>query len=241
MVKRYRSEDNVSYTFGVDLTLDLIRYQLNVVNKVYVHPLFKKDEQYEKLAKQCQKYRIPIEESAKPFNILAYKDNPSVIGEFRKYYAQLNDKDHLVLVHPQNLNNLGVVIRTALGFGITNIAIISPGCDAFNPKVIIASKGSRFAVNVQYFENFAAYSKLYGHHDIYPFSAKAKASLSTISVDPGRYYSLIFGNEAEGLPEEYLQIGHPILIKHSKNVARLDLPIALSIALYEFTKQDFKK
>ena len=125
MVKRYRNEESTSYTFGIDLTLELIRYQLNVVNKVYVHPLCnKQDSKFIELMNQCQRYRIPVEESAKSFNILAVKENPTVIGEFRKYFAQLNDKDHLVLVHPQDLNNLGVVIRAALGFGITNIAII---------------------------------------------------------------------------------------------------------------------
>lgn len=242
MVKRYRSEESTSYTFGIDLTLELIRYQLNVVNKVYVHPLCdKQDPKFIELMNQCQRYRIPVEESAKSFNILAVKENPTVIGEFRKYFAQLNDKDHLVLVDPQDLYNLGVVIRAALGFGITNIAIIAPGCDSFNPKVLTASKGARFAVNIQYFENFAQYSKLYGHHDVYPFSHRAKTDLTGVSLDPGKYYSLIFGNETHGLPDEYLDMGTPILINHSRNVGRLDLPIALSIALYELTKNSFKK
>lgn len=241
MVKRYRVEDNVSYTYGVKLTLDLIRYQLNVINKVYVHPsINKEDELYKKLISECSIYRIPVEESSKPFNILAIKDSPTVIGVFRKYYSQLNDKDHLVLVHPIDFNNLGSIINTALGFGITNIAIISPGCDSFNPKVLTASKGARFAVNIQYFENYAQYSKLYGHHDIYPFSHRAKTSLSDIAIHPGTYYSLIFGNEVNGIPDEYLEIGTPILIKHSKNISRLDLPIALSIALYEMTKHGYQ-
>lgn len=240
MVKRYRIDDNVSYTLGVDVTLELLRYQVNFINKVYVHPLYSKNSKgFDKLTKLCLRYKVPIEESSKPFNILSFKDNPSVIGEFRKYYSQLNDKNHLVLVNAEDLSNLGIIIRTALGFGITDIAIISPSCDSFNPKVLTSSKGSRFACNIQYFENFGQYLKLYSHHDIYPFSHKSKTDLRNIQIDKSKSFSLVFGNEKDGLSDDVLACGKPILIKHSKNISSLDLPMAASIALYEFTKNNF--
>ena len=50
--------------------------------------------------------------------------------------------NHIVLVNPSDMGNLGTIIRTAVGFGFTDIGIISPAVDAYNPKVIRGSMGS---------------------------------------------------------------------------------------------------
>ncbi len=52
-------------------------------------------------------------------------------------------------------------------------------------------------------------------------------------------FSLIFGNEATGLPKEFLNIGESVIISHSKNIDSLNLTIAASIAIYESTKNNF--
>ena len=54
-------------------------------------------------------------------------------------------------------------------------------------------------------------------------------------------YSLIFGNEATGLPNEYSDLCDSIIIPHSKDIDSLNLPIATSIAMYEFTKEKWQK
>ena len=68
---------------------------------------------------------------------------------------------------------------------------------------------------------------------------QAKVNLSTITSLNGNY-SLVFGNEATGLPREFLNIGTPVIINHSDKIDSLNLPIAVSITLYEFTKERFK-
>ena len=50
-------------------------------------------------------------------------------------------------------------------------------------------------------------------------------------------HTLIFGNEASGLPDEYITYGTPILIDHSKNIDSLNLSMSVGIALYEFSKE----
>ena len=49
-------------------------------------------------------------------------------------------------------------------------------------------------------------------------------------------FALIFGNEGSGLDQSFLKLGTPIIIKHSKNIDSLNLPISVSMAIYEFTK-----
>ena len=60
---------------------------------------------------------------------------------------------------PSDMGNLGTIIRTAVGFGCTDIGIISPAVDAYNPKVIRGSMGSFFKVNLQYFDSFEEYKE----------------------------------------------------------------------------------
>ena len=58
-------------------------------------------------------------------------------------------------------------------------------------------------------------------------------------VKPQGKFSLIFGNEATGLPHEFSKIGKSVIIPHSDRIDSLNLPIAASIAMYEATKADF--
>jgi TrmH family RNA methyltransferase len=52
-------------------------------------------------------------------------------------------------------------------------------------------------------------------------------------------FSLIFGNEATGLPASFQQKGQPVRIEHTHNIDSLNLPTAVGIAIYEATKSAF--
>lgn len=134
------------------------------------------------------------------------------------------------------MGNLGTIIRSSVGFGILNIAIIKPAVDLFSPKVIRSSMGAIFNVNIEYFDNFNAYLK--EKRNCYPFMLKATTSLSDVVIKEP--YSLIFGPEASGLDDSYLNVGCPLIIRHNNTIDSLNLDNAVSIALYEFTKNDFK-
>ena len=66
-----------------------------------------------------------------------------------------------------------------------------------------------------------------------------KGSTSLSKIEKEEPYTLIFGNEATGLDDSYLEVGTPIKIMHSNNIDSLNLDNAVSIAVYEFTKKDF--
>ena len=80
------------------------------------------------------------------------------------------------------------------------------------------------------------YVKEFPNNNIYTFMLKGSTNLaSTEFIEP---FSLTFGNEATGLPDEYLQY-KSVIIKQSKDIDSFNLPIALSIACYETTKKHF--
>lgn len=238
-MKRYKREDEVSYSLGITLTFELLNYAGDKAKKVYVHSQMQRGEVFEKLEKLCKEKKVPMEFSDKPFNILSQKENCFIIGEFEKFDRKVDKfANHVVLNNPSNAGNMGTIMRSAAGFGITNLVIITPAVDHFDPKTVRASMGAIFRLNISVFDSFESYQKEYGDRSMYPFMLKAKKNLSELTVSEP--YSLIFGNEATGLPDSFLEVGTSVIISHSDRIDSLNLPIAASIALYEATKKDFR-
>ena len=229
MVKRYRKEDDHSYTLGTTLTIELLKTQPDKVVCVYYHSQLRDLSVIEPM---CKQHNIPLVQSDKPFNILSQKENCFVIGEFVKSTYKLDpNENHVVLVNPSNAGNLGTILRSMAGFGVTDLAIISPAVDIYDPKTVRSSMGALFHVNFVYYDKWEDYAKEAGDRAYYPFMLKAKSTLKQLS--PAYPCSLVFGNEATGLPDSFLDIGTPVIIKHTDNIDSLNLPIAASIALYQ--------
>ena len=230
MVKHYRKEDSNSYALGATLTVELLKYRPEIVNAVYYHSLCKDISPYESL---CKAHNIPFIQSDKAFNILSQKENCFVLADFQKETFDLSSSsNHLLLVNPSNAGNLGTILRSAAAFGVKDVAIISPAVDVYDPKTVRSSMGALFHLNVKYYDTLSAYLEDAGERNLYPFMLKATETLKT--VKPQFPCTLIFGNEATGLPDEYLALGTPVIIRHTDNVDSLNLPIAASIALFQF-------
>jgi TrmH family RNA methyltransferase len=239
MVKKYKKESNVSYTLGITLTIELLKLKADIVNRVFIHSKTTNSEAFTLINSLCNKYNIPLIYNDKVFNILSDKENCFVIGEFRKYEGNIIDKENnIVLVNPSNAGNLGTIMRTMVGFNIKQLVIITPAVDIFDPKCVRASMGAIFHLNFIHYNNFKDYYESNKLRNYYPFMLQASSNLSNIQIiEP---YSLVFGNEATGLDDEYLKYGKSLIIKHSKDIDSLNLPIAVSIGIYEVTKNKFK-
>ncbi|MCR5279062.1 MAG: TrmH family RNA methyltransferase [Lachnospiraceae bacterium] len=237
-MKRYRREDENSYALGITLTFELLKYAPEYARKVYIHSKMQEGESLDKLLMLCVECNVPVEYGDKPFNILSQKENCFVIGEFKKSHRDVTgNANHVVLVNPSNAGNMGTIMRSMAGFNVTDLVIITPAVDEFDPKTVRASMGAVFHLNISVFDSFEKYSEAFHGRNLYPFVLKGKKSLSEAEfVKP---YSLIFGNEATGLPDSFLEVGTGILIRHSANIDSLNLPIAASIALFAATKGDF--
>lgn len=237
-IKKYKKHEDISYTLGITLTIELLKYKKEAVNRVFYHSKFERSDSFFEVEKLCKKNNVNFELNDKAFNILSDKENCFVIGEFKKYHNPLDENvPHIVLVNPANAGNLGTIIRSAIGFNINNIVIIKEGVDIFDPKVIRASMGSIFHLNYEYFDSFSHYLTKYQDHQLYLFMLKGSSSLINIRFKDK--FALVFGNEATGLPDEFLKYGQGVKIDHSKIIDSLNLPIAVSIALYEATKEKF--
>lgn len=232
-IKPYKKDAEYSYTLGAFPTYELIKAKPNKVRKVLVDSSFTDKEHLRKL---CEEYKIPLETNNKLISKLSDKENCYVAGIFDKYECDLEgDKPHIVLVNPSNMGNLGTILRTAVGFGIYNIAIILPGADIFNPKTVRSSMGAMFKINFSQYGSFDEYRRKYEKHEIFTFMLNGENTLTLKDCPRAELYSLVFGNEATGLDDSFLKEGTSIFIPQSPDVDSLNLTIAVGIGAYVFT------
>ena len=236
-LKPYKKDFDHSYSFGVFPTLGLLEHRAEYVISVLVSSKGEKNEGVLRIAEICERRRIRVEVNDRLVERLSPKENVYAIGVFEKYQERLTTgRDHVALVNPADMGNLGTITRTMLGFGVPDLALVRPAADVFDPRAIRASMGAIFQASFQYFVSFNDYREAFAPN-LYPFMTNGKEPLGKVAFT--RPFSLVFGNESAGLPEEYRQIGTSISIRHSPEIDSLNLPVAVAIALYEATRSDF--
>lgn len=235
-MEKYEKSNDTTYALGTTLTIELLKRKIELAKRIYISPKQKRDDTYNLIVSLSKENKIPlIENNEKIFRALSEKDNCMVIAEFKKEKGTLDkDSNHIVLVNPSNKGNLGTIFRSAAAFSYRDIAIITPAADHFDPKTVRSSMGAIFSLNIATFPSFEEYLSLYGDRHFYPFLLKAETYLPDVKKEVP--YSLIFGNEATGLPDSFYQIGTPIKIPQSSLVDSLNLDNAVSIALYSFSQ-----
>lgn len=232
-VKPYKKGADYSYTLGAFPTYELITGKKEKVRSVYVHSQYTDKEN---ILNTCKAHNIPVLTDDKLFHKISDKENCYVIGVFDKYEDTLReDTSHIVLVNPSNMGNLGTILRTALGLGIKDLALITPCADVFNPKVIRASMGALFRLRVQMFDSFEEYRSKYGKQEVFTFMLNGENTLEIQNCPRTELFSLVFGNEATGLDDSYLQAGTSVCIPQSPEVDSLNITIAVGIGAFLFT------
>ncbi len=230
-LKKYEREADHAYSFGVFSTLELLKHQPGEVREVLLTTSAERNEGVQKIRSLCQALRIPIEVNDRLVERIAPKENTYAIGVFSKYNQSLeSDVNHVVLVSPGDMGNLGTILRTLLGFGITSIGLVRPAVDLFDPRVIRASMGALFQLNIAYFETFENYAEAFPGQSFYPFMTKGDMPLPQARFQSP--FTLIFGNESSGLPSAFHDIGTSVTIPHRDAIDSLNLSVAVSIAAY---------
>ena len=231
-LKRYQKDFEFSYSFGVYPTLELIHFQPQQVLAVLIHSKGEENQGIQKIKQISLESDIELIEKDQLVEKLAPRGTTYAIGVFKKSPNQLEQRDnHIVLVHPSSMGNLGTIMRSMLAFGERNLASIEPAADPFDPKTIRASMGSIFRLNVQLFRDFATYKDRYKQHALYPLMTDGSVTLPEVQFKEP--YSLIFGEESSGLSEEFREYGTSIRIPQSSSVDSLNLALSVGISLYQ--------
>jgi TrmH family RNA methyltransferase len=234
-MEKYDKDSEYSYALGTTLVFELLKRKGDLATKVFISPKQKLDDTLQNVLALAKLNNVQvISNNEKIFRALSAKDNVMMIGEFKKFSSTLDSKkNHVVLVNPSNMGNLGTIIRSCAAFSIGSLAIIRPAADIFDPRVVRASMGAIFSLPFAYFTSFEEYQKTFSNRHFYPFMLQAKTPLPSIKKEEP--YSLIFGNEATGLDASFLKVGTPLIIPQNSAIDSLNLDNAVSIALYAFS------
>ena len=186
----------------------------------------------------------------KIFNSLADTDTPQgilAVVKQRKY--SLNDvlgEDGentacntfvLIIERLQDPGNLGTIIRTAEGAGVTGIIISSDSVDIYNPKVVRATMGAIFRVPIYVSEDLI--------HDIEELKSQA-VTVYGAHLDGTNLYdkdfvgkcAFLIGNEGNGLSDEVSSMADELIrIPMKGSVESLNAAISTAVIAYEVLRQ----
>ena len=236
-LESYSRSLDYSYALGLFPASELMRKRPELAKRLLVSSKAENSEGLQALREMCRKYGVREETADRVLSRISGKDNCFAAIVFDKFQGEMTGGNHLVLHHPSDKGNLGTMLRTALGFGYTDIAIIRPAADAFDPHVVRASMGAIFGLNVRYYDDFEAYRTEFPEHALYPFMLDASVPLSEGVKNKKTPFALIMGNEGSGLPAEFAQLGQAVRIPHSQAIDSLNLSIAAAIGMYAFAQE----
>ena len=137
----------------------------------------------------------------------------------------------LVLDDINDPGNLGTIIRMCDWFGVKQIVCSENTVDIYNPKVVQATMGSLFRVNVLYVNLVKYLNKV--NTPIYGAYIQGENVKDTNS---DRNVHLVMGNEANGISSEVNKfITDKVAIKNVGGTTEsLNVAVAASILLHEF-------
>ena len=95
--------------------------------------------------------------------------------------------------------------------------------------------GAMFHANVQHFESIGAYCAAFPAHRLFPFMLDGQLELRPGAVAKPPLFSLVFGNEAAGLDEQFQHMGTSVKLAQSPQIDSLNLSTAVAIGTYLFT------
>ncbi len=235
----YRSDLDYAYAPGMFPAMECLLHRPSCARRVLLHSKSAGTEGASRLMELAAKNHVRVEEADRALARISGKENCFAAAVFEKFSDDLADeKPHVVLHNPSDCGNVGTILRTALGFGVEDVALIRPCVDVFDPRVVRASMGSIFQLRIHVYDDFAAYQRDHGRHALYPFMLDGSRSLSDVlSGDIPAKWTLIFGNEGSGLPAEFSRMGQPVRIPSNDRIDSLNLSIAAAIGIYGFTRK----
>lgn len=221
--KKIRESENVFVVEGIKLVEELLQSDMEIMG-LYFEKEFKVNPG--KILKNNILHPISHAELER---ISHLKTPNQVLAIVRKKESKTDYSKgiHLVLDGIQDPGNLGTIIRIADWFGISSIIASVDTVDQYNPKVVQATMGSIFRIDVSYkeLETFLSKTAL----PIYGTLLNGKSIIGHSKIHDGL---IIIGNESKGIRESVLPfVQKPITIPSYGRAESLNAGVATGIVV----------
>lgn len=164
-----------------------------------------------------------------------------VVSQMEYQLKEVLSGDHphiIVLDNLQDPGNMGTIVRTAEGAGVTGIVMSQDCVDIYNPKVIRSTMGSIYRMPFVYVEDIVGAVQVMKEQNIRTFAAHLEGKNSYDEADYTHSCAFLIGNEGNGLRDEVAaQADEFIRIPMQGQVESLNAAIAASVLMFETARQ----
>jgi len=155
--------------------------------------------------------------------------------------SDIIDKDNahiLVLESIQDPGNLGTMMRTGEGAGITGIIMNKTTVDLFNPKTVRSTMGSMYRVPFYITDDLHDTIDIMKEKGISLYAAHLKGQDNYDKQDYRGKCAFMIGNEGNGLSDDIAKLADTyIRIPMEGKVESLNAAISATILMYECNRQ----
>lgn len=222
--KKYRDEYNEFIVEGYHLIIEA--YKRGILKEMII-------EENEAIPIDVNTVYVTYDVIKKISDVLS---PPKVMGLCSKidYSQNLGDKV-LLLDGLQDPGNIGTIIRSAASFGVDTIVFGKNTVDLYNSKVLRATQGMMFHVNIIFAELEEVIEELKARGiPVYGTKVTHGEDVRNLSNRDKKRYALVMGNEGSGVRDEISEmVDLNLYIKMSDKVESLNVAVATSILLYE--------
>lgn len=156
-----------------------------------------------------------------------------VIGVVQKIQEREIGYKVLLLDQLQDPGNLGTIIRSSVAFQVDTIVLSSDCVDLYNDKVIRASEGMLFSINIIKRDLSSFIDELH-RKEYFVLGTKVTDGEDIRNIELPSKVALVMGSEGSGVREEILQkCDKYVYISMSSQCESLNVGVATSILLYE--------
>jgi len=184
---------------------------------------------------------LDVKTSYVSLNVLKYiscLDSPNgVMGVCKKFKSQFKGDRVVVLDNIQDPGNLGTIIRSCVAFNVDTLILSCDCVDLYNPKVIRATQGMMFSLNILIVSDLVDFIKNLKEQKYKIFSTNVNNGNSLKSIEKSDRFVIIMGNEGNGVSDSLNKLCDSyIYIDMNSSCESLNVGVATSIILYEFDR-----
>ncbi len=144
----------------------------------------------------------------------------------------------LILENIQDPGNLGTMLRTAEGAGVSGVLMDKNTADIFSPKVIRSTMGSIFRVPFQITDDLQSEMKRLQSKGVCIYAAYPESSRDYTDISYIGDIAFVIGNEGNGLTEQTANTADTrVRIPMGGKLESLNAAVAASVLLYEGRRQ----
>lgn len=156
------------------------------------------------------------------------------------YNPEAGDSEPLILIleNIQDPGNLGTMLRSGEGAGVTGVIMSRGSADIYSPKVIRSTMGSIFRMPFIYVDNIPQVVKELSAKGVHTYAAHLKGTRNYDEFDYRSATAFLIGNEGNGLTKETADAAENyVLIPMKGEVESMNAATSAAILTFEASRQ----